>query len=96
VVTAYNPRGIDKPDEENKRRAEELEAELRSVGHRFVPVDCCSPDRMHCEYSVAVVASKETVLDFARRFEQVAIFWYDGTSFSLVGAMSPGEIALPL
>jgi Protein of unknown function (DUF3293) len=96
VVTAYNPRGVDHSDEENKRRAAELEAELRSVGYRFVPVDCCSPDKEHCEYSVAVVAPLETVLDMARRFEQIAIFWFDGSSFSLVGAISPGELKLPL
>ena len=96
VVTAYNPRGVDQPDTENQRRAAELEAELRSVGYSFVPVDCCSPDRSHCEYSVAVVAPLEKVLEYAKRFEQIAIFWYDGTSFSLVGAISPGEVELPL
>ena len=96
VVTAYNPRGVDQPDEENKRRAAELEAELSSLGYRFVPVDCCSPDKEHCEYSVAVIAPMETVLNFAKRFEQIAIFWYDGSSFSLVGAMSRGELRLPL
>ncbi len=96
VLTAYNPNGVDRPDEENKRRAAQLEAELRRVGYRFVPVDCCSPDRQHCECSVAVIAPRETVLHMARRFEQLAIFWYDGRSFSLVGAISPGELKLPL
>ncbi len=96
VLTAYNPRGVDRPDEANKRSASELEAELSRLGHKFVPVDCCSPDLSHCEYSVAVVAPVETVLDMARRLEQIAIFWYDGSSFSLVGAISPGELKLPL
>src|SRR5829696_5938498 len=73
VLTAYNPRGVDRPDDENKRRAAELEAELHSLEYRFVPVDCCSPDRAHCEYSVAIVAPKETVLDIARRFDQIAV-----------------------
>lgn len=96
VLTAYNPNGVDLADDENKSRAAELEAELRGVGYRFVPVDCCSPDRAHCEYSLAVIAPKEAVVDMARRFEQIAIFWYDGSSFSLVGATSPGELELPL
>jgi len=96
ILTAYNPRGGELADEENSRRAGELEAELVSLGFEFVRVDCCSPDRSHCECSVAVVAPKEQLLDMARRWEQIAIFWFDGTSFSIVGAILSGFVKLPL
>jgi len=96
ILTAYNPRGVDLSDEENSKRAGELEAELVSLGLDFVRVDCCSPDRSHCECSVAVVAPKEQLLDMARRWEQIAIFWFDGSAFSIVGAILPGFLRLPV
>ena len=96
ILTAYNPRGVDLADEENSLRAAELEAELVSLGFDFVRVDCCSPDRSHCECSVAVVAPKEQLLDMARRWEQIAIFWFNGAGFSIVGAILPGFLRLPL
>ena len=96
ILTAYNPRGVDLSDEENAKRAGELEAELVSLGLEFVRVDCCSPDRSHCECSVAVVAPKEQLLDMARRWEQIAIFWFDGSAFSIVGAILPGFLRLPV
>jgi hypothetical protein len=96
ILTAYNPRGVDLTDEENSLRGAELEAELVSSGFDFVRVDCCSPDRSHCECSVAVVAPKEQLLDMARRWEQIAIFWFDGFGFSIVGAIRSGFLKLPL
>ncbi len=96
ILTAFNPRGVDLDDEENSRRASELEAELVSLGYEFVSVDCCSPDRSHCECSVAVVAPKEQLLDMARRWEQIAIFWFDGASFWIYGAIRPGTLKLPI
>ena len=96
ILTAFNPRGVDLPDEENSKRAGELEAELVSLGISFVRTDCCSPDRSHCECSVAVVAPKEQLLDMARRWEQIAIFWFDGSAFSIAGAILPGFLKLPL
>lgn len=96
ILTAFNPRGVDLDDQENSRRAGELEAELASLGHKFVQVDCCSPDRSYCECSVAVVAPKKQLLDMARRWEQIAIFWFDGSSFSIAGAILPGFLKLPV
>ena len=97
VLTAFNPRGVDTSDDENRRRMAELEAELESVGERFVRLDACSPDKSHCECSVALEAARERAIDIARRFEQVAIFWYDGRKFWIVGAISDSDpIALPV
>lgn len=97
ILTAFNPRGVTIDDAENDRRMKELEAELRSVGYRFVRLDACSPDKSHCECSVALSESLDVVIDIARRWEQIAIFWYDGSSFWIYGAISPAEpIRLPV
>lgn len=96
ILTAFNPGGVDLDDAENSKRAGELEAELVSLELEFVRVDCCSPDRAHCECSVAVVAPKEQLLELARRWEQIAIFWFDGSAFSIEGASRPGSLTLPV
>lgn len=96
VLTAYNPGGLEIDEAENSRRAAELESELASLGLRFVRVDCCSPDRSHCECSVAAPAPRDQLLDMARRWEQLAIFWWDGAVFWIHGAMKDGVIELPV
>lgn len=96
IITAVNPRGVDLDDDENSVRASELEAELVSLGLEFVRVDCCSPDRAHCECSVAVVAPKDQLLELARQWEQIAIFWFDGSVFWIDGAIRPGSLKLPI
>ena len=89
VLTAYNPRGENIGEEENRNRLRQLEAELRSTGEKFVSVDACSPDESHCECSVAIMTTKERAIAIAERFEQVAIFWFDGDHFWIVGVLTP-------
>jgi hypothetical protein len=97
VLTAFNPRGVDIDPAENERRMKELEAELESAGDFFVRLDACSPDKSHCECSVALRSSRDRVLDIARRWEQIAAFWWDGRTFWLYGAIEEGEpIQLPV
>jgi hypothetical protein len=96
ILTAFNPRGVDHPPHENERRMEELEAELASSGDSFVRVDACSPDKSHCECSVALKGDMKRALDIARRWEQIAIFWWDGTKFWIRGAITDGELELPI
>ena len=97
ILTAFNPRGKDIGEDENNRRLKELEAELGSSGDSFVRVDACSPDRSHCECSVAMQTSFERAIDIARRWEQIAIFWWDGSSFWIYGAIEDIEpIKLPV
>jgi Protein of unknown function (DUF3293) len=88
IMTAFDPRGENLSGAENEKRRRELEQRLRSGGYRFAEVDCCSPDRSHCECSVAVMMTQEQAIDLARELEQVAIFWFDGTHFWILGALA--------
>ena len=60
---------------------------LAGSGNRFVDVDACSPDRTHCECSVAVIMEQREAIELARELEQVAIFWFDGSRFWILGAI---------
>ena len=59
-------------------------------------VDSCSPDRSHCECSVTVTMPQQKALDLARDLRQVAIFWFDGKRFWILGALAKSDpIMLP-
>jgi hypothetical protein len=96
ILTAFNPRGQDISPEENDRRMKQLEAELTSSDDEFVRVDACSPDKSHCECSVAIKGDMKRALDIARRWEQIAIFWWDGSRFWIQGAITDGHLELPV
>jgi hypothetical protein len=87
VLTAFDPRGHDLSTEENDKRKRDLDQRLSSLGYRFVDVDACSPDGTHCECSVAVIMDQEKAIALARELEQVAIFWFDGKQFWILGAI---------
>ena len=87
VVTAFDPEGKNLSAAENEQRKRELNRRLFSAGYRFVDVDACSPDRSHCERSVAVTMPQQKALDLARELRQVAIFWFDGKRFWILGAL---------
>ncbi|MGH7652138.1 MAG: DUF3293 domain-containing protein [Gemmatimonadaceae bacterium] len=87
IVTAFDPDGRDLSPNENEERMRALDRRLLATGHTFVRANCCSPDRSHCESSVAVVMPQADALDLARELEQVAIFWFDGARFWIFGAI---------
>jgi Protein of unknown function (DUF3293) len=87
VLTAFDPRGRDLSRAENEGRRAELDARLTAEGYEFAHVDACSPDRAHCESSVAVVMSQKKAIELARELEQVAIFWFDGKRFWILGVV---------
>jgi hypothetical protein len=87
IMTAYDPEGRNLPRSENERRKRALDERLRNDGFTFVDVDCCSPDRTHCEVSVAVTMQRKDAIRVARELQQVAIFWFDGKSFWILGAL---------
>ena len=86
VLTAFDPRGADLSPEENEKRRRGLNDRLKRSGYGFVEVDACSPDRAHCERSVAVLMPQREAIDLAIELEQVAIFWFDGERFWILGA----------
>ena len=99
VLTAENPMGEnaeDKPtpaqdaetERRNTARHAELEAELRKAGIAFQHCDGVAPDGEYREHGVAAVMPREQAVMLARRFGQLAIFWFDGRNFSLVGAVA--------
>jgi hypothetical protein len=87
IMTAFDPQGRNLSAAENQRRKRDLDRRLSRAGYRFVQVDCCSPDRSHCECSVAVTMPQDEALELAREMEQVAIFWFDGSRFWILGAI---------
>jgi hypothetical protein len=87
ILTAFDPGGRDISPEENERRRRDLDVRLGAERHRFVHVDACSPDRSHCECSVAVVMPQDKAIELARELEQVAIFWFDGARFWILGGI---------
>lgn len=97
VLTAYDPRGRDLGPRENRQRAEKLESELRRRAVHYVRVDACSPDGEHCERSVAAAMPRAHAIALAAQHQQVAIFWFDGERFWIVGVLADAApIALPL
>lgn len=99
VLTAENPCGEnaeDKPsaaqeeatERRNAARQADLEAELRRSGVEFQRCDGVAPDGDYRERGVAVVLPREQAVMLARRLGQLAIFWFDGRAFSLVGAVA--------
>jgi len=88
ILTAFDPRGENLSRAENEKRKQWLEEHLRSSNYRFTQVDACAPDRSHCECSFAVVMPQQKALDLAREMEQVAIFWFDGKRFWILGALA--------
>lgn len=96
VLTAFDPRGRDLSPAENETRKRELDQRLSGSGYKFAHVDACSPDRSHCECSVAVIMPQKEALALARDIEQIAIFWFDGKRFWILGAIVESDpIMLP-
>jgi hypothetical protein len=87
VVTAFDPRGRDLSPAENEQRKRDLDRRLKKEGYKFASVDACSPDRSHCESSVAVVMPQDSAIELGRELGQVAIFWFDGARFWILGAI---------
>jgi Protein of unknown function (DUF3293) len=99
VLTAENPFGENPEDEptanmeaeterRNAARRAALEAELRKAGAHFQPCDGVAADGDYREHGVAVLLPRDQAVMLARRFGQLAIFWFDGRSFSLIGAVA--------
>ena len=88
VLTADNPFGRPMSAEGNAARRTQLAAELDSAGVAAVRVDGYSPDRQHHEVGVALQWPQHEVVALAKRWEQSAIYWFDGESMWVIGALT--------
>jgi hypothetical protein len=96
VLTAWNPHGRSTNEATNRERNASLRAWLDERHIRWVPADGVSPDRTHREEGVAAVMSVEQGRELAMRYEQSAIYAYDGAIMWLLGALvSAPPLPLP-
>ena len=102
VFTAENPAGENAEDapsgreesrkeRSNERRRDELGAELRSLGVPCKAVEGVAPSGDYRERCVAVVMPRDDAVAFARRFDQLALFWFDGGRFWVLPAIARRE-----
>ncbi len=88
VVTAENPMGVPSPVKANLERAAELRTEVAKLQVPQASLDACSPDGSHCEESVAVAMGLGSLIAIADRYDQLAVFWFDGDAFWIEPARS--------
>lgn len=87
ILTPCNPRGRNLSGADNHARLSRFLAELDLGGKRYVRVDGVSRDHQHVEPGVAVCWSQEDAVALARKWEQSAIYWWDGDAFWVIGAL---------
>jgi hypothetical protein len=83
VITAYNPGGRDLPAIRNYWRHLRLRVSLATRRTPLVTVSGESADGSHRERGFAAAMSRADAAAIARRFGQLAIYWFDGESFWL-------------
>jgi len=88
IVTAQDPMGVTQAKDVNAALATRLRTEVADLHVPYLGVDACSPDHSHCEQSVAVALGLRQSIDLACRYDQLAIFWFDGAAFWIVPARS--------
>jgi hypothetical protein len=97
VLTAENPRGQNDQDAPtralerareaaNDRRLAGLVDALADAHVPFVRVDGTAPDGSYRERCVAVALPRDEAVALARRYDQLALFWFDGDAFWLLPA----------
>jgi hypothetical protein len=102
VFTAENPEGEHAEDEpspaaeaererENARRMQSLLDTLDREGTRYARVDGVAPDGDYREHCVAIAVARDRAVAMAERFDQLALFWFDGRDFWLLPAEADQE-----
>lgn len=97
VVTPCNPHGRRLDPSANAERFERMRLELERDGVRWLRADGVAADGRHREPGFAVQLAREAAAALAVRWEQLALFWFDGESFWILPAMSDHPpVRLPL
>jgi uncharacterized protein DUF3293 len=84
IISAEDPMGVTQPAAVNAALAARLLQDVAQLDAMCADVDACSPDRSHCEQSVAIAIGLQSLTGLAYRYRQLAIFWFDGEAFSIV------------
>jgi hypothetical protein len=84
VITPCNPLGVTLEGRTNAERLTAFRAELDQLGIRSVEADGWSPDRTHVERGNACALSLTAAMALARRWQQLALFWFDGAEFAVI------------
>lgn len=88
LLTPENPRGRDLTPAENAARLRRFHDELVLEGHHPIPVDGLSPDRRRVEHGAALDLPRKRVVALAARWEQSAIYWFDGEAMWVIGVLT--------
>ena len=92
IVTAAAPRGEPVDDAFDRARQADLEEVVLLDEHvDWLRVDGVSPDGRHRERSIALRLPRDRIVALGRHYQQSAVFWFDGESFWLVGAVVAAE-----
>jgi hypothetical protein len=84
VITPCNPLGVTLEGRSNAERLTAFRAELDQLGIRSVEADGWSPNRTHVERGNACALDLPAALMLARKWQQLALFWFDGQRILLV------------
>ena len=84
ILTAQDPMGVRQTTVINTALAATLQQELAGVQAAHICVDACSPDQSHCEQSIAIALDLQSLIAIAYRYDQLAIFWFDGEAFWII------------
>lgn len=87
IVTPCNPRGKRAAAWTNLLRYYRMRRRLVSLNLKFVTADGESPDARHRERGFAIAMSRRDAAALARELEQLALYWFDGQTFWIDGAL---------
>ena len=88
VVTPCDPRGKRASAWRNRLRYYLMRRRLVSLNLKFVAADGESPDGRHRERGFAIAMSRSEAAALARELEQLALYWFDGRTFWIDGALA--------
>jgi len=88
VITPYDPRGKRASAWRNRLRYYLMRRRLVSLNLKFAAADGESPDGRHRERGFAIAMSRSDAAALARELEQLALYWFDGRTFCIDGAIA--------
>jgi len=88
IITPCDPRGKRAASWTNWLRYQRMRGRLVSLNLRFVAADGESPDAKHRERGFAIAMGRREAAALARELEQLALYWFDGRTFWIDGALA--------